>query len=107
MPTVAVYVPAHVFRGLGGDADLVRQIAVRALEFAVASGGKPGGLGAGDPEAVSFPAVASVEEVASPEAATSRRASPAPSSPRFASGLGKCSADVARGTRCKLCGEKH
>ena len=48
MPTVAVYVPAHVFRGLGEDADLVRQIAVKALVFAVESGGKPGGLGAGD-----------------------------------------------------------
>ena len=40
MPTVALYVPAHVFRLLGSDPERVREVARAAVEVAA-------GLGAG------------------------------------------------------------
>ena len=97
MPNLVVYVPADVARALEvkGVSENVQRRACKEVLAGLADGG----LGAGEPQAVVASAAEGAGSVQS--SPVSRRSSPAPSPSR------KCGADVARGTRCKLCGEKH
>ena len=115
MPTVAVYVPADMYRRLGSEDARVREIALGALE-------REAGLGSGEvarADSLRLPAAASpvpspddvpgaaVTGDAAIDGEARRGVIPPRPRVRISPSSGSCPADTPRGVRCKLCGEKH
>lgn len=104
MPNLVVYVPADVARVLeakGVSEDLQRKACKEVLV------GLADGLEEGVARAAAGDVVSPLDGAAAAPSSSPREPVTRSEGRSGSAGSGKCPADTPRGTRCKLCGEKH